>query len=92
MFQVILYASRCDTWKNDDLIGWICLKVQFCLFIVLNAFLFVCLFCYQFLINPLPFQFKSLLHGQEGCVFFQWAFKFMYVPVCFSAFRLAGGI
>jgi hypothetical protein len=22
------------------------------------------------LINPLPVQFKSLLHGQEGCVFF----------------------
>jgi hypothetical protein len=23
-----------------------------------------------FLFNPLPVQFKSLLHGQEGCVFF----------------------
>jgi hypothetical protein len=21
-------------------------------------------------VNPLPVQFKSLLHGQEGCVFF----------------------
>jgi hypothetical protein len=27
------------------------------------------------LLNPLPVQFKSLLPGQEGCVFFQWAFK-----------------
>jgi hypothetical protein len=24
----------------------------------------------QIYINPLPVQFKSLLHGQEGCVFF----------------------
>jgi hypothetical protein len=43
-------------------------------------------------INPLPVQFKSLLPGQEGCVFFQWAFKYMYLPVRFSAFRPAGGI
>jgi hypothetical protein len=28
------------------------------------------------LINPLPLLFKSLLPGQEDCVFFQWAFKF----------------
>jgi hypothetical protein len=41
--------------------------------------------------NPLPVQFKSLLHGQEGCVFFQWAFKCTYVPVHFSAFRPAKG-
>jgi hypothetical protein len=27
--------------------------------------------------NPLPVQFKSLLPGQEGCIFFQWAFKCM---------------
>jgi hypothetical protein len=27
-------------------------------------------------INPLLVQFKSLLPGQEGCLFFQWAFKF----------------
>jgi hypothetical protein len=31
------------------------------------------------LVNPLPVQFKSLLHGQEGCIFFQWTFKFTYV-------------
>ena len=29
-------------------------------------------------LNPLPVQFKALLHGQKGCVFFQWAFKFTY--------------
>jgi hypothetical protein len=42
--------------------------------------------------NPLPVQFKSLLPGQEGCVFFQWAVKFTYLPVRFSAFTPAGGI
>jgi hypothetical protein len=47
MLQVILYASICDTWENDDLIGWFCLKVQFCLFIVLNAFLFECFYFLQ---------------------------------------------
>jgi hypothetical protein len=43
-------------------------------------------------VNPLPVQFKSLLPGQEGCVFFQLAFKYMYLPLRFSTFRLAGGI
>jgi hypothetical protein len=42
--------------------------------------------------NPLPVQFKNLLHGQEGWVFFQWAFKFMYVPVRLSTFSPAGDI
>jgi hypothetical protein len=27
-------------------------------------------------VNPLPLLFKSLLPGQEDCVFVQWAFKF----------------
>jgi hypothetical protein len=44
------------------------------------------------IINTLPVQFKSLLHGQEGCLFFQWAFKFTYVPVRLSKFSLAGDI
>jgi hypothetical protein len=43
-------------------------------------------------LNPLPVQFKSLLHGQEGCVFFQWAFKFTYMPVRLSTFSPAGDI
>jgi hypothetical protein len=44
-------------------------------------------------INPLPVQFISLLHGQEGSVFFfQWAFKYMYVPVRLSTFSPAGDI
>jgi hypothetical protein len=38
--------------------------------------------------NPLPVQFKSLLHGR----FFQWAFKFTYVPVRLSMFSSAGDI
>jgi hypothetical protein len=42
--------------------------------------------------NPLPFQFKSLLPGQEGCVFFQWAFKYTYLPLSFTTLRPAGGI
>jgi hypothetical protein len=41
--------------------------------------------------NPLPVQFKSLLHGRKAA-FFQWAFKCTSVPVSFSAFRPAGGI
>jgi hypothetical protein len=44
------------------------------------------------IINPLPVQFKSLLHGQERLRFFQWAFKFTYVPVCLSTFSTAGDI
>jgi hypothetical protein len=35
-------------------------------------------------INPLPVQFKSLLHGQEGCVFFSGHLnvrKYQYVLV-----------
>jgi hypothetical protein len=47
---------------------------------------------YNILTNLLPVQFKSLLHGQEGCVFFQWAFKFTYVPVRLSTFSPAGDI
>jgi len=47
MRQVILYASMYDTWENNDPIGWFCLKVQFYLFIVLNASLFVFFFSYQ---------------------------------------------
>jgi hypothetical protein len=43
-------------------------------------------------LNPLLVEFKSLLHGQEGCIFFQWAFKFTYVPVRFSAFSPANDI
>jgi hypothetical protein len=34
--------------------------------------------------NPLPFQFKSPLHGQEGCVFFSGHLnvrKYQYVLV-----------
>jgi len=30
-----------------------------------------------FIINPMPVQFKSLQHGQKGCIF-QQAFKFTY--------------
>lgn len=44
MHQVILYVIMCDTWENNDHIGWFSLKVQFCLIIVLNASLFVCFF------------------------------------------------
>jgi hypothetical protein len=35
-------------------------------------------------LNPLPVQFKSLLHGQEGCVFFSGHLnvrKYQYVLV-----------
>jgi hypothetical protein len=40
----------------------------------------------------LPVQFKSLLPGQEGCVFFQWAFKYTYLPPRFTTLRPARGI
>jgi hypothetical protein len=46
---------------------------------------------YQYF-NPLPVQFKSLLHGQEGCILFQWVFKFTYVPVRLSTFSPVGNI
>jgi hypothetical protein len=44
-----------------------------------------------FVFNPLPVQFKSLLPGQEGCVFFQWAFKYTYLPLRFTTLRPAKG-
>jgi hypothetical protein len=42
--------------------------------------------------EPLLVQFKSLLPGQEGLCFFQWAFKCTYVLVHLSMFSPAGDI
>jgi hypothetical protein len=50
------------------------------------------IFFTTWIINPLPVQFKYLLHGHVGWVFFQWAFKFTYVPVRLSTFSPAGDI
>jgi hypothetical protein len=43
-------------------------------------------------VNPLPVQFKSLLPGQEGFVFFSGPFKYTYLPLRFTMLRPAGGI
>jgi hypothetical protein len=46
----------------------------------------------QYCINALPLLFKALLHGQKGCVFFQWAFKYIGNQERFTAFRPARDI
>jgi hypothetical protein len=43
-------------------------------------------------LNPLPIQFKSLLPGQEGCVFFNGHLNLPVQPVRMSTFRPAGDI
>jgi hypothetical protein len=44
------------------------------------------------LFNPLPVQFKSLVPGQEGCVFFSGHLNLRTTPVRLSMFRPAGDI